>query len=478
VIDQAIDELSPIVGVKAACQAVGRPRGIHYRHHRQSPPTLRRERVPSGQPRAGTGGNETHNLHNIVVDGRVVAQINRSQAASGGMNPVSGVTYLHNDLQGSTVALTNRNGEPTGDDGSWLRELFYDPFGRRIDAQNDPLGDSRRGGPRQGYTGHEHDDEFGLINMQGRIYDPEARRFLTPDPIQAPVSSQTYNRYSYVQNNPATLTDPTGYLPPGTDLLSGPALPRQPGWDVCFSSLTDDDCGFRQAAPVEADPFRESELALRARSAGLSVTPTATPAAPTPSADDRARPTVKVSEQSAVFKADGSNVAILTKISKWLAKSTPGKLVAMLLEVGIPGVEGRHGMSRQGMSIGYDQEGKTEIMTKKQAMGKSTAPRTKGGKLGGGGKIGRQGGSVRIGVLGKIAAAAAAALAAVAIYKGCKSGSCTRGVADAALTAAGAPVTWTEARELSRTPEGRAEFQEAIWGTILDEKGQGGARWW
>jgi putative transposase len=52
VIDQAIDELSPIVGVKAACQAVGRPRGSHYRHHRQSPPTPRRERVPSGQPRA------------------------------------------------------------------------------------------------------------------------------------------------------------------------------------------------------------------------------------------------------------------------------------------------------------------------------------------------------------------------------------------------------------------------------------------
>jgi putative transposase len=52
VIDQAIDELAPIVGVKAACQAVGRPRGSHYRHHRQSPPPPKRERVLSGQPRA------------------------------------------------------------------------------------------------------------------------------------------------------------------------------------------------------------------------------------------------------------------------------------------------------------------------------------------------------------------------------------------------------------------------------------------
>ena len=50
--DQAIAELAPIVGVKAACQAVGRPRGSHYRQHRSSPPPPKRERVPSGQPRA------------------------------------------------------------------------------------------------------------------------------------------------------------------------------------------------------------------------------------------------------------------------------------------------------------------------------------------------------------------------------------------------------------------------------------------
>jgi putative transposase len=52
VIDQAIDELAPILGVRAACQAVGRPRGSHYRRHRQSPPPPRHERVASGQPRA------------------------------------------------------------------------------------------------------------------------------------------------------------------------------------------------------------------------------------------------------------------------------------------------------------------------------------------------------------------------------------------------------------------------------------------
>jgi putative transposase len=51
-IDQAIGELAPIVGVTAACRAVGRARGSHYRQHRKSPPPPKRERVPSGQPRA------------------------------------------------------------------------------------------------------------------------------------------------------------------------------------------------------------------------------------------------------------------------------------------------------------------------------------------------------------------------------------------------------------------------------------------
>jgi putative transposase len=52
VIDQAICELAPLVGVTAACRAVGRPRGSHYRWHRTSPPPPKPERVASPQPRA------------------------------------------------------------------------------------------------------------------------------------------------------------------------------------------------------------------------------------------------------------------------------------------------------------------------------------------------------------------------------------------------------------------------------------------
>ncbi len=63
-----------------------------------------------------------------------------------------------------------------------------------------------------GFTGHEHDPERGLINMKGRIYDPELGRFTTPDPlVQAPFFSQSLNRYAYVFNNPLRYTDPSGF---------------------------------------------------------------------------------------------------------------------------------------------------------------------------------------------------------------------------------------------------------------------------
>jgi len=151
-------------------------------------------------------GDDLQNLHNIVVDGRVVAQINWVQAASGGPFITTRTSYLHSDLQGSTTLVSKG-------DGKLQAAHYYDPFGRRVDETGEPLESDRRGGPRIGYTGHEHDDEYSLINMKGRVYDPAARRFLTADPIQRIAGSQSHNRYSYVENNPATLTDPTGYVP-------------------------------------------------------------------------------------------------------------------------------------------------------------------------------------------------------------------------------------------------------------------------
>ena len=83
----------------------------------------------------------------------------------------------------------------------------YDAWGNRTIGMESPWGIDR------GFCGHEHIDEIGLINMNGRMYDPKLGRFLSPDPyIQAPTDPQNFNRYSYCLNNPLKYTDPDGEL--------------------------------------------------------------------------------------------------------------------------------------------------------------------------------------------------------------------------------------------------------------------------
>jgi putative transposase len=52
VIDEAIDELTPMIGVKGACLAVGESRSRHYRRHRKSPTPPSPERLRTPQLRA------------------------------------------------------------------------------------------------------------------------------------------------------------------------------------------------------------------------------------------------------------------------------------------------------------------------------------------------------------------------------------------------------------------------------------------
>jgi len=63
----------------------------------------------------------------------------------------------------------------------------------------------------RGFTGHEHLLEFGLINMNARLYDPVLGRFLSLDPyVVDNTYSQDFNRFTYARNNPLIFTDPDG----------------------------------------------------------------------------------------------------------------------------------------------------------------------------------------------------------------------------------------------------------------------------
>ena len=99
--------------------------------------------------------------------------------------------------------------------GSVIQSLAYDAWGLRRNATDwSALGSPFAGTHEmeRGYTGHEHLDTVGLIHMNGRIYDQHLGRFISADPfVQDPTNTQSFNRYSYVLNNPLRYTDPTGY---------------------------------------------------------------------------------------------------------------------------------------------------------------------------------------------------------------------------------------------------------------------------
>lgn len=107
---------------------------------------------------------------------------------------------------GSIITLTNGA-------GTSVAEQSFDAYGRNRNPNNwtynnipvPPVWLYR------GYTGHEELDKFGLINMNGRLYDPVVGRMLSPDNNVTDESNcQNYNRYSYVLNNPLKYIDPTG----------------------------------------------------------------------------------------------------------------------------------------------------------------------------------------------------------------------------------------------------------------------------
>lgn len=90
--------------------------------------------------------------------------------------------------------------------GKRVFDASYDAWGRQTVRINEI--DLHRG-----YTGHEMLNEFDLINMNGRLYDPVLGRFLSPDNyVQMPDNSQCFNRYSYCLNNPLKYVDPSGNL--------------------------------------------------------------------------------------------------------------------------------------------------------------------------------------------------------------------------------------------------------------------------
>lgn len=151
-----------------------------------------------------------------------------------GINPVqetSGATILANVLPGLGIDefltrtdviagttsnfLTDALGSPvavTDGTGTVQTEYTYEPFGQTS------IGGASNSNPYQ-YTGRENDGT-GLYYYRARYYHPQLQRFVSGDPFPGfRTLPDSLDGYSYVLNNPQSLTDSDGQFP---DPLTGP----------------------------------------------------------------------------------------------------------------------------------------------------------------------------------------------------------------------------------------------------------------
>jgi RHS repeat-associated protein len=107
--------------------------------------------------------------------------------------------YVHGDLLGSTVAVSDAAGGEVG-------RVQYDPYGEVLTSTLPVTLTDRL------FTGQRLDSSTGLYYYNARYYDPYLGRFIQPDSlVPDPLNPQAWNRFSYVYNNPTSYVDPSGH---------------------------------------------------------------------------------------------------------------------------------------------------------------------------------------------------------------------------------------------------------------------------
>jgi RHS repeat-associated protein len=140
-------------------------------------------------------------LFHIFAGGQQVCTFETNSVLYGGSDTNKvGYYYCQDSLNTSSVLSDSS--------GAQQEVNVYYPFGRTQTASPQAgFQVSRR------FTGQVFDSESGLYYYNARYYDPELGRFIQPDTIIPDFSNpQSYNRYSYVMNNPLRYNDPSGHV--------------------------------------------------------------------------------------------------------------------------------------------------------------------------------------------------------------------------------------------------------------------------
>ena len=139
-------------------------------------------------------------LFHVFAGGQQVCTFETNSALFGGNDTNRVAYYYHEDSLNSSSALSDSS-------QNQVEMNVYYPFGRaKATTPQAGFQVSRR------FTGQVLDAESGLYYYNARYYDPELGRFIQADDIIPDLGNpQSYNRYSYVMNNPLRYTDPNGH---------------------------------------------------------------------------------------------------------------------------------------------------------------------------------------------------------------------------------------------------------------------------
>ena len=132
--------------------------------------------------------------------------------------------YFLRNLQGDVVAIYDATGGKVG-------EYAYDAFGNCTilsGASNDLV----KNNPIR-YRGYYYDRETGLYYLNARYYNPQWRRFISPDDTAYldPESVNGLNLYAYCLNDPVNYADPSGNSVIAS-ILIGFAVSSLVGWGL------------------------------------------------------------------------------------------------------------------------------------------------------------------------------------------------------------------------------------------------------
>lgn len=176
----------------------------------------RYEKEEKAEADTDTAGDKTEEETDKTVESSATGSKTLYLYGNGLISETTGdiTLYHHYNNLGSTMKLTDATGKV-------MATYTYGTYGELLSGDT-----SLTRFLYNGRCGVSTDDN-GLYYMRQRYYNPEIKRFLNQDILTGSIdNSQSLNRYSYVQGNPVSYTDPFGLSPvnglyTGTELVHG-----------------------------------------------------------------------------------------------------------------------------------------------------------------------------------------------------------------------------------------------------------------